>query len=196
MTVKAIPIPALRGGKLTTNGKLYNKDKSGRNRSKQYKTKACEGCALREQCTKSKQGRVLERPEFADAVERNRNLMEENKELYRRRQQIVEHPFGTMKRQWGFDHIMTKKGKKRASADVGLIFIAYNLRRLLNIVGIDGLREALDAFSLYFRVFRAYTGHIFRFSALLFCSANFPAVFGKAPRKAYIRSYLGEGWAF
>ena len=40
-----------------------------------------------------------------------------------------------MKRQWGFDHIITKKTKKRASSDVGLIFIAYNMRRLINIIG-------------------------------------------------------------
>ena len=54
----------------------------------------------------------------------------------------MEHPFGTMKRQWGFDHIMTKKTKARASADVGFIFIAYNLRRLFNIIG----KEQLMAF--------------------------------------------------
>jgi hypothetical protein len=39
-----------------------------------------------------------------------------------------------MKRQWGFDHITTKKTKQRASADIGLIFIAYNLKRIWNIV--------------------------------------------------------------
>ena len=43
------------------------------------------------------------------------------------------HPFGTIKRQWGFDHIMTKKGIQAASADLGLIAIAYNLRRLFNL---------------------------------------------------------------
>jgi hypothetical protein len=47
-----------------------------------------------------------------------------------------------MKRQWGFDHIITKKSMKRASADVGFIFIAYNLRRIINIVGIDQLIKA------------------------------------------------------
>ena len=38
-------------------------------------------------------------------------------ELYRQRQQIVKHPYGTLKRQWGFDHVLTKKTQKRASAD-------------------------------------------------------------------------------
>jgi hypothetical protein len=67
--------------------------------------------------------------------------MEEDPELYRRRQAIVEHPFGTIKRQWGFDHILSKKGKKRASADVGFIFIAYNLKRILSLMGKKGFRE-------------------------------------------------------
>jgi len=50
-----------------------------------------------------------------------------------------------MKRQWGFDHIMTKKTKARASADVGFIFIAYNLRRIINIIGIEPLITFLKA---------------------------------------------------
>jgi len=67
--------------------------------------------------------------------------MEQDPELYRRRQAIVEHPFGTIKRQWGFDHILSKKGKRRASADVGFIFIAYNLKRILSLMGKKGFRK-------------------------------------------------------
>jgi hypothetical protein len=48
-----------------------------------------------------------------------------------------------MKRQWGFDYIITKKSMKRASADVGFIFIAYNLRRIINILTIEKLLELL-----------------------------------------------------
>jgi len=50
-----------------------------------------------------------------------------------------------MKRQWGFDYILTKKTKARASADVGFIFIAYNLRRIFNIVGKDMLMAYMMA---------------------------------------------------
>ena len=56
---------------------------------------------------------------------------------------IVENPFGTLKRQWGFNYILTKKGITRASSDVGLMFIAYNLRRILNILTQDQLKEYL-----------------------------------------------------
>jgi hypothetical protein len=49
-----------------------------------------------------------------------------NYEIYRRRQAIVEHPYGVIKRQWGFYYNMTKKTIKHASADVGLIFTAQS----------------------------------------------------------------------
>ena len=69
--------------------------------------------------------------------------IERNKNYYRRRQAIVEHPYGTVKRQWGFNYIMTKKTIKRAEADVGLIFTAYNIRRLINIIGLKLLMSYL-----------------------------------------------------
>ena len=46
--------------------------------------------------------------------------MNANKELYRKRQAIVEHPYGIIKRQWGFYYVSTKKGINRAAADVDL----------------------------------------------------------------------------
>ena len=64
---------------------------------------------------------------------------------------IVEHPYGTIKRQWGFNYIITKKYFERAEADFGLIMTAYNLRRIFNIVGIKKLMEHLSA---SYRVFK------------------------------------------
>jgi Transposase DDE domain len=78
-------------------------------------------------------------------------LDEYNAAVYRNRQSIVEHPYGTIKRQWGFDHIITKKGMKRASADVGLMFIAYNLRRLLNIINKNVFTEFLQELVVLFK---------------------------------------------
>ena len=79
----------------------------------------------------------------------NKKRINENKELYRKRQQIVEHPYETIKRQWGFSYILTKKGINRASADVGLIMTAYNIRRIISIIGINELKKYLKrAFSL------------------------------------------------
>jgi hypothetical protein len=56
---------------------------------------------------------------------------------------LVEHLFGTMKRQWRFSYILTKMGIDRANADVGLMLIAYNLRRIENILTKDRLKEYL-----------------------------------------------------
>jgi hypothetical protein len=58
---------------------------------------------------------------------------------------IVEHPFGTIKRQWGFSYTLTNNGISRASADVGFMFNAYNLRRIINILTRDQLIEYLRA---------------------------------------------------
>lgn len=137
---------------LISNGNWYVK----RNyRVKQYKTRSCKGCKVRTDCTQTKSQRIIERHEYAQALQRNRDALNNNPETYKQRQGIVEHPFGTMKRSLivigrGFDHIMTKKTKERASSDVGLIFTAYNLRRLINIIGISELvsylREAMLIF--------------------------------------------------
>jgi len=133
---------------LKTNGNWYLKRVY---RVKQYKTKNCKGCELRDSCSKSKSGRIIERHEFAENLERNKRAIKGRPEIYKQRQDLVEHPFGTMKRAWGFDHIMTKKTIKHASADVGFIFIAYNLKRILNILGITTLVELLTSVLLYIK---------------------------------------------
>ena len=72
-------------------------------------------------------------------------------ELYKRRQEIVEHPYGTIKRQWGFDYTLLK-GKKKVDGEVGLIFIAYLFTRLMNILGVKRIMEAIAClFPLYTR---------------------------------------------
>ncbi|MDT0678647.1 transposase [Zunongwangia sp. F117] len=121
---------------------------SNESRFKQYKTKACKGCPVRELCTTAKNGRVLARNIYTSVYQENKRNMEADPELYRQRQAIVEHPFGTIKRQWGFDHILPKKGRKRASADVGLIFTAYNLKRILNLLGKKAWNSLLETISL------------------------------------------------
>jgi transposase len=110
---------------------------------KRYTTKACKSCRAKDLCTKSIRGKGIHRSEFHEYIQHNKERVELNKPLYKRRQAIVEHPYGTIKRQWGFSYIMTKKGSKRASADVGLMMTVYNLRRIINILGIERIREFL-----------------------------------------------------
>jgi transposase len=134
-----------QGQILTTNGSWYKERTSSGNIIwfKQYKIRACRTCPSRSQCTRSKKGRLIQRSEYADYYERNRINTFEKEHLYKRRQEIVEHPYGTIKRQWGFSYILTKKGIKRASSDVGFMFIAYNLRRIKNILSPEVLKEYL-----------------------------------------------------
>jgi transposase len=139
------------GETLTTNGRWYFKNHGKTiNRIKHYKTKACLNCRFFDRCTKNKAGRLIERTEHADLVEANKQRIAQNKELYRKRQAIVEHPFGIIKRQWDFYYIMTKKTIRHASADVGLIFTAFNLRRIFNSIDLKVLKDYLSTLAALF----------------------------------------------
>jgi len=133
---------------LTTNGNSYNKKPSSNRKTykvKHYKTKACNtGCAVRDLCTKNKNGRYIERTEYQPYINENNNNVNTNKDYYRTRQQIIEHQFGTIKRQWHFDYLLLK-GKEKVLAEVSIVFTAYNLRRCVSILGFDGLMSKLKA---------------------------------------------------
>ena len=138
---------------LQTNGNWYQKNKKRYIYFiKQYKTNGCKNCPALALCTKNKKGRILERSEYQPYIEQNKRNIEANKETYKKRQAIVEHPYGIIKRQWGFYYITTKKGLKRASADVGFMFIAFNLRRLMNIIEKNEFKKFLqELVTVFFR---------------------------------------------
>jgi len=167
-----------KGQTLTTNGAWYKERTSSGNiiSFKQYKTKACKHCPFRSHCTRSKKGRLIQRSEYAEYYERNRINTIEKEHLYKRRQTIVEHPYGTIKRQWGFSYILTKKGVGRASSDVGLMFIAYNLRRIGNILTMNVLKEYLKAIaSLYSDILGLIRGISVTCDVILFNGIQLPA---------------------
>jgi len=136
------------GKELRTNGKLHKTVKSS---FKRYTTKECLTCSVKSECSKAKYGKAIQRSEYQELIDNNKTRIENNESYYKQRQAIVEHPYGTIKRQWGFSYIMTKKFKQRAEADTGLIFIAYNLRRLMSIIGTEVLIEYFRSF-----VFQVY----------------------------------------
>ncbi|AEA45659.1 IS1182 family transposase [Fluviicola taffensis] len=145
------------GELLTTNGRWYNKA-SGKtiNRVKHYKTKACLTCSLFEKCTRNKTGRFIERSEHMDLIDANKKRLQRNMETYRKRQAIVEHPFGVIKRQWDFYYVMTKKTMKHATADVGLIFTCYNLRRIFNLLDQNTLKNFLRELGFLFLILSSH----------------------------------------
>lgn len=130
---------------LTTNG-TWSKANDNGHLAKTYSTSACKDCPLRAQCTKSKKaGRIIRRSQYAESYKQNKENLKAAPSIYKQRQAIVEHPFGTIKRSWGFTYIITKKGKDRATADVGLMFLAYNLLRIFNILDFETLQSYLLA---------------------------------------------------
>ena len=134
------------GAILTTNGTIYKKRK---HRVKHYKTKACNGCSLREKCTENKRGRYIERSIYQEALEENEKRVNQNPEYYKLRQQITEHQFGTLKRQWGFTFTLMK-GKQNVLSEVNLMMMCYNLRRLMSIFDLNELKARLEKLVLYF----------------------------------------------
>jgi hypothetical protein len=141
-----------QGHLLATNG-TWHKTSNGSS-FQQYKTKMCIGCKVREKCTTPKlNGKIVQRRKYAQNITANKERVENNKETYKRRQSIVGYPYGTIKRQWGFSYIMAKKYMHRANADVGLIMTAYNLRRIINILGIETITAYLKMLAFYFLIY-------------------------------------------
>ena len=135
------------GETLGANGRSYNKKLLNGRKSyqvKHYKTNACQGCQLRNQCTTNKRGRLIERTEYQEYVTRNNQRVNENPNYYRQRQQIIEHQFGTLKRQWHFDHTLTRT-KEKVLGEVYLAFTCYNLKRTLSILGFGALMMRIKA---------------------------------------------------
>lgn len=133
-----------QGKLLTTNGNWYIKSKQRYiYYVKHYKTSACKDCPALMLCTKNKKGRLIERSEYQPYMDKNKENIERDPATYKKRQAIIEHTYGIIKRQWGFYFVSTKKGIKRASADVGLMFTALNLRRLMNIIDKNRFKQFL-----------------------------------------------------
>ena len=76
--------------------------------------------------------REIERSEFAETAEENTTRYRANKSLYRTRQEINEHIFGTIKRKWGYNHT-NLKGLEKVNGEMALIFTVYNFKRVMNI---------------------------------------------------------------
>ena len=129
------------GAVMQSSGVIYKKRN---HRVKRYTTKSCEGCELRTECTTNKRGRIIERSIYQEALEENEMRVNENPEYYKLRQQITEHQFGTLKRQWGFTYTLMK-GKEHVLSEVNLMMMCYNLRRLMSIFNINDLKNRLKS---------------------------------------------------
>ena len=110
---------------------------------RRYWTNACKNCSLKSQCTPGSERRITrwEHEHLLDAVQQR---LDANPLAMRQRRETVEHPFGTMKARMGATHFLTKTLPKVA-AEMALSVLAYNLTRVMNIVGIKPLIAAIAA---------------------------------------------------
>ena len=142
------------GNTMTSNGRFYTHSSKGKitpYKFKRYQTPVCKTCIVRHKCTVSERnGRCIDRSEYAGIIEENQKRVSENPDYYRLRQQIAEHMFGTFKRQRGFTYTLMK-GKQNVLSEVRLVFLTYNLGRIARILGVRELVERLkDSISLIF----------------------------------------------
>lgn len=119
----------------------------GKKQTGVYATSACKGCHLRSQCTRSKQGRRIYRWINEHVIEEMRKRMAHYPEKARQRKEIVEHPFGTLKH--GMNHgYFLLRGIKKVAAEVSMSVLVYNMKRVLNILGVATLISALRGITM------------------------------------------------
>jgi transposase len=106
-----------------------------------YWTNACRTCPLKAKCTKGPERRIT-RWEHEHVVEAVQERLDKNPGAMRTRRETVEHPFGTIKMRMGATHFLMKTLPKVAT-EMALCVLTYNLTRVLNIVGVEKLLEAI-----------------------------------------------------
>lgn len=93
----------------------------------------CRQCPAKEKCTKARYRHISERPfqRYADVVDRR---TAENKDIVQLRKCLAEHPFGTLKRAFGFGYFLTRR-TENVRIETLLHFLTYNIKRVINILG-------------------------------------------------------------
>src|SRR3954470_6572720 len=118
----------------------YTNEEEGKT-LRRYWTTACQGCALKGQCTTGKERRIS-RWEHEAVLEAVQARLDRNPDKMRMRRQTVEHPFGTIKSWMGSTHFQMKT-LKHVSTEMALHVLAYNMKRVMSILGVGGLMQAI-----------------------------------------------------
>src|SRR5947208_1864881 len=121
--------------------KFYYTNEEHGQKMRRYWTNACKTCAIKDQCTTGKERRIT-RWEHEHVLETVQQRLDQDPQAMRRRRETVEHPFGTLK--MGATHFLMKTLPKVAS-EMALSVLAYNLTRVMNIVGTRALLAAIRA---------------------------------------------------
>jgi hypothetical protein len=120
----------------------YTNEEEGKT-LRRYWTTACRACALKSRCTTGKERRIS-RWEHEAVLEAVQARLDRNPAKMRERRQTVEHPFGTIKSWMGATHFQMKT-LKNVGTEMALHVLAYNMKRVISILGVGGLMEAIRA---------------------------------------------------
>jgi transposase len=127
-------------------GKLLTPIRRGRMRDLERtdygNPKACRACQLRPRCTNN--ARSVFRLENEDVLDRMAERLKVRPAILDRRREVVEHPFGSIK-QWMYQGAFLMRGLANVRAEFSLTALAYNLRRALNILGVEAMTAAVAA---------------------------------------------------
>ena len=127
-------------------GKLLTPIRRGRMRDLERtdygNPKACRACQLRPRCTND--ARSVFRLENEDVLDRMAERLKARPAILDRRREVVEHPFGSIK-QWMYQGAFLMRGLANVRAEFSLTALAYNLRRALNILGVEAMTAAVTA---------------------------------------------------
>jgi transposase len=110
---------------------------------RRYWTNVCRSCAIKYDCTPGNERRIT-RWEHEHVLEAVQKRLDENPQAMRQRRETVEHPFGTIKARMGATHFLMKT-LPRVASEMALHVLAYNLTRVMNIMGIQPLLAAMRA---------------------------------------------------
>lgn len=108
-----------------------------------YWSSDCPRCSIKDQCTPSPYRHVA-RGEYESSLEAMQKRLDRQPEAMRTRRQTVEHPFGTLKDWMGATHFLTRT-LERVSTEMSLHVLAYNMKRVMTIIGIGELTAAMQA---------------------------------------------------
>lgn len=119
------------------------RDKTG-HIQRYYRAKGCAECRLKAQCLKPGVAyRRISRWEHEAIVEQNAARLKEHPDMMKTRMSLAEHPFGTLKHWMGAEHFLTR-GNPRVKTEMSLSVMAYNLKRAINVLGVEKMMEALN----------------------------------------------------
>jgi transposase len=110
---------------------------------RRYWTNACQNCPIRKSCTTGKERRIT-RWEHEHVLEAVQRRLDQHPEKMRQRRETVEHPFGTMKARMGATHFLMKT-MPRVASEMALHVLAYNMTRVMSIMGVRPLMAAMRA---------------------------------------------------